>query len=268
MATRVYGISLVKNEADIIRPILEHMLTQVDHIIVADNGSTDGTREILKSLPIQVIDDPEVGYWQSDKMTRLADKARKQGADWVVPFDADELWLMRSRRRIADGLNALPESLAVVAADLWDHVSTGIDPDEPNPLKRIEWRRDTPVHLPKVACRTQAGMRIEQGNHSVTYPRNHFLGTVNNLLTVRHFPYRSVEQFIRKVRQGAAAYKATNLPESMGAHWRQWGSILESQGEEAVAEIYRRYFWRLNPTIPLEINGEHQNPLVYDPVTC
>ena len=51
-----------------LRHVLElvHLLAQgVDKIVVADNRSVDGTREILESLPVTVIDDPEVGYYQS-----------------------------------------------------------------------------------------------------------------------------------------------------------------------------------------------------------
>lgn len=264
----VFGIAMVRNEADIIGPIIRHMLKQVDEILIADNGSTDGTREILEKLRVEVIDDPEVGYYQSRKMSDLAHKALGYGATWVVPFDADEYWTGRTKRRMGDELSDLPESVLVVEADLWDHVATGEDPKESNPLKRIKWRRDRSLPLPKVACRAREGMIIQQGNHSVVYPKVAFPPTVKNLLTVRHFPYRSPEQFIEKVRQGAAAYKATELPESMGAHWRRWGQILENQGEQAVADIYRKYYFRECPAEPIYIEGEFQPPLVCDPVRC
>jgi hypothetical protein len=257
---------MVRNEADIIGPIIEHMLTQVDRIIVADNLSTDGTREILQSFPIQVIDDLEEGYYQSKKMTALAQIAREQGAQWVVPFDADEYWTTRTSQTIKQALKSLPPTVLVATADLWDHVATGEDPDEPNPLKRIQWRRSIPVPLPKVACRVTREMVIEQGNHSATYPDTAWPPTIKNLLTVRHFPYRSVEQFLSKVQLGAAAYKATDLPDSMGAHWRQWGAILESEGEEAVAGIFRKFFWRHTPSEPIYIDTEYQPGLVLDPV--
>jgi glycosyltransferase involved in cell wall biosynthesis len=262
----IFGIAMVRNEADIIEPIIKHMLTQVDEILVADNMSTDGTLEILESLPVEVFTDSQAGYYQSQKMSMMADATQRRGAEWVVPFDADEVWLTRSGQRIADELADLPEAVLVAEADLWDHVSTGHDPKEPNPLKRIQWRRDKALPLPKIACRAKEGMIIQQGNHSVSYPSNPFPATVRNLLTVRHFPYRSPEQFIAKVRQGAAAYKATDLPESMGAHWRQWGQILETQGEAAVASIYRKWFFREYGNEPVYIEGEFQFPLVYDPV--
>lgn len=265
----VFGIAMVRNEADIIGPIIEHMLTQVDKIIVADNMSTDGTLEILESLPVEVFTDSQAGYYQSQKMSMMAQVAfHRKGATWIVPFDSDEYWRTRTGASIAYELQQLPESVLIAEADIWDHVSTGADPYEPNPLKRIQWRRDRALPLPKVACRAKEGMVIQQGNHSVSYPDNPFPPTVKNLLTIRHVPYRSVEQFKNKIIQGARAYKATDLPESMGAHWRQWGQILETQGEQAIADLYRKWYFRECPEEPVYIEGEFQPPLVFDPIDC
>src|SRR5881394_2910564 len=96
--SKVIAVAMVKDEADIIQATVCHMLTQVDQVIVADNMSTDGTRNILdsllvlNSLPVEVVDDNDPAYYQSSKMTHLARLAYLRGADWVVPFDADELW--------------------------------------------------------------------------------------------------------------------------------------------------------------------------------
>lgn len=48
---KVFAISMVKNEDDIIQYILDHLLTQeIDHFIIADNMSTDNTRLVLESF--------------------------------------------------------------------------------------------------------------------------------------------------------------------------------------------------------------------------
>lgn len=76
----VFGICMAKNEEDIIGPVVEHMMSEVDHVIVADNLSQDNTRSILDSLTgnITVIDDLEPAYRQSEKMTHLAMVAKKK----------------------------------------------------------------------------------------------------------------------------------------------------------------------------------------------
>lgn len=244
MAT--FGIAMVRDEADCIGGTLRHMADEVDHLIVADNQSTDGTRDILSDLvgilPLTVLDDTEPAYFQSRKMSHLAEQAAAVGATWIVPFDADELWIARGGR-LREVLPALPPA-NVALAQLTNHFSTAIDPPEADPFRRLVWRKVDPAPLAKVAFRWESGAVIHQGNHGVSLPRG-----AEELwaLEVRHFPYRSAEQFVRKARNGAAAYKATNLPPSEGAHWRAYGEILERHGEEALADVYRRHFWYLSP---------------------
>lgn len=246
---------MCRDEADAIGPIIKRMLAQVDEIIVADNGSTDGTREILESLPVIVVDDPEIGYYQSKKMSGLAHLAAEKGATWVVPFDSDEVWYPPFHARVADLLEELAPQWLTAEAQLFDHVATAIDPDEADPLLRLGWRRRTPLPLGKVACRCREDLVIEQGNHSASYAGGATRFT--NHLVVRHFPYRSVEQFVRKARNGAQAYRATDLPENLGAHWRQWGDILDGKGEDAVADIFRTWYWSADPNA--------DRALIYDP---
>ena len=264
----VVAVAMVKDEVDIITETVTHMARQVDHVIVADNGSTDGTLEILRQLEdklgnLTVVDDPDPAYMQSRKMTGLARMAGGMGADWVVPFDADEWWYSNTGTITAalDGAG----DLACVEAQLWDHVATGLDDPDLDPVARMIWRRTTPLPLPKVACRWRPTLTIHQGNHGCDYdgitPRSALL------LNVRHYPYRTVDQFIRKVRNGAAAYRAAgaSMPETAGAHWRQWGQILDTQGEEAVAQIFFTWYWRDNPTRSATICGENQPRLIADP---
>lgn len=254
----VAAVMMVKDEVDIVGITLRHLAEQVDFVLVADNGSTDGTRDLLddlaRDLPITVLDDPDPAYYQSEKVSRLAHLAHDEGADWVVPADADEIW-MSPFGRIADVLRAVPDEWLIASAALYDHVATGSDPDVADPVRRIGHRRERPAELPKVAARTACDLVIEQGNHNATYTTRpaHLRGQ----LVVRHFPYRSPEQFVRKVRNGGAAVKAANLPPESGAHWRGYHDVLEAAGEDACAEIFRTWFWQPDG-----------RGLIYDPVPC
>jgi glycosyltransferase involved in cell wall biosynthesis len=266
----VAAVSMVRDEADIIEANIRRMATQVDVTIVADNGSTDGTREILDRLATEVdlvvIDDPEPGYFQSQKMTRLAGCARDAGADWVIPFDADEVWLARSGARIADELERLPDTVLIAQATLYDHVATATDKAGRDPTRTIVWRRPDPAPLPKVACRALPDLTIEQGNHGAVYELTDHPATVTNVLTVRHFPYRTVAQMASKARNGAAAYAATDLPADVGGHWRGYGQILAERGEDGIADVFHTWFWRLVPDVAVNIDGEIQPALVHDPI--
>jgi len=110
---------------------VQHLARQgIDAFLIADNGSTDGTADVLRSLAkehcVHVLTDSLQDYLQGTKMTILAELARRQGADWIVPFDADELWfagegtvadflrssLSQSRRRSPGEQSVPPSSVA------------------------------------------------------------------------------------------------------------------------------------------------------------
>lgn len=262
---KIAAVTMVKDEAEIIEYTLAYMASEVDEIIVADNLSSDETVEVLASLnlPCSLVltNDDEVGYYQSRKMTDLAFLAKERGADWVIPFDADEIW------RSSDGSirEALSRVVSPVAGfSLYNYFPCpGDDQEARNPFQRIYHRDASPAPLPKVAVRPVPGLVIEQGNHGASIngrkvpdPRSGLRADPPIVGVVRHFPWRSFEQFELKVRNGAAAYQATDLPEEMGSHWRGYGRVLDELGPEGLRTgIWERWFY--NP------DGVD---LVYDPV--
>ena len=267
---RTVGVSMVRDEEDIIGATVRHLLGQVDAVLIADNRSIDGTRDVLADIErehpgrLVVVDDPDPAYRQSEKMTALATRARLDlGADWIVPFDADEWWYSPFGR-IADVLAGLAAQWLVVPAPLFDHVATGHDPDVVDPTERLGWRCVFPNPLPKVACRWRPDLVIAQGNHDAYY--NGGATRFEELLVVRHFPYRSVEQVVRKVRNGAEAYSAAGntIPATFGQHWREWGQLLETWGPPAIDELFHRWYWRADPTAPDTVDG--LPALIFDPV--
>lgn len=296
---------LVKDEADVIEHVVRYMVGQVDHLIVQDNGSTDGTRELLAELEAEfgqrdsftagpvgsgllVRDDPTPGYYQAEKTTELAALALSFRHAWVVPCDADEFWYAADGRSLREFLGGLAPDVAYVRADLYNHLPTALDvpagcpdcggagwslghadigqgfedvrvecehaPVEPNPFRRIGWRQREHGALPKVAARLRQGLEIRQGNHSAWAPGSGL--TVPGLI-VRHFSWRSADQYVSKIANGQRAYAATSLPEDVGAHWRMFGAP-ESEGfEERVREHFDRWFYVTDPRA--------DDSLIYDP---
>lgn len=256
---KAIGVSMVRNEADIIRQTVTHMAYHCDYLIVADNLSTDGTREILDSLardlPMRIITDDDPAYYQSRKMTCLAqiaaELAQRKYNDpdvWIVPFDADELWNPWDdpTTPIRELLAEQPDELMVARAALFDYRATALDPPGFNPIETIQWCTIKEADLPKVAFRWQPGAVIHQGNHGVTLPDP---GQTQTILRVNHFPYRSADQFVAKAVQGSAAYNAaTDLPEEYGAHWRAYGRRYDAYGPDALKDVFRTYFWAFSPT--------------------
>lgn len=220
---------MMRNEADVARRVVEHMFAQgVDRVYVLENLSTDDTLEQLLASDgagdLIIIDDPEPGYYQADKMTGLAYRAAEDGAQWIVPFDADEVWYGTGGRTIRDALTNTTAD--VVVATGWDHIARHADPAG-HPFDVIQWRRPRHQQLPKVAFRPHKNMRLAQGNHMVRHPGHHTF----DVLAYRHFQYRTLSQMIAKVRVGAAAYENTELADTEGAHWRRLAALTDDELE-------------------------------------
>lgn len=249
----VTAVSMVKDEADIIEATVRHMAGQVDRVIVADNMSTDGTRQILDKLAVElptltVVDDNEPAYYQSAKMTALAVRAAQDGATWIVPFDADEIWHVSvggGALSIADTLVGQPAEVTIADAFLFNHLRTALDVPHDDPVVSMVWRQQEQARLRKVAFRYTDGAVIHQGNHDVHLPNG---GIRSACLEVRHFPVRSAEQFIRKALNGAQAYSLTDLPQSQGEHWRGYGRLYDHYGEEGLKAVYHDHWWYMSPS--------------------
>lgn len=251
-----FAVTRCKNEGDIIEATVCRMIDQVDHVIVAD-GSSDETTEILKSLPVTLLDDREPTYRQPEQMNALAQKAAEMGADWVVPFDADEVW-RADEGTLEERLASLPDEALIVEAPLFNHVVTGLDdPQIADPVERIQWRCAEPVPLRKVACRVRDNLEIHFGQHGATYHGIRDPLRVTDVLQIRHFPYRSAEQLIRKIAIGGAELAKSDLPKSFGAHWRGFYETLERAGEQGLTDWFNEWAYRANP--------EDDPELVHDP---
>src|SRR5437763_2052549 len=122
---KVVGLYVVRNEEDLLEVNLRHHFsTAIDAAIAIDNGSSDRTLEVLLRLseefPILVASEPGP-YRQSEKMTRMARLAAHQGADWVLPIDADEFWT-GVESPLREVLAQTPSSVAAVKVDVINFV--------------------------------------------------------------------------------------------------------------------------------------------------
>lgn len=259
----VCAVMVVRDEIDIIARVVGHLLEHVDEVLVADNMSVDGTYELLRAMEeaqpdvLRVRRDEEPGHYQGRKVTALAGEALQRGHRWVVPCDADEVWYAPEGRTLRDWLDAVGRETQFVKAAIYNHVCT-VEDDlaDTDPVTRIRWRQRVPLDIRwgKVACRLRPDLVIADGNHSASTQGT---GTTAHGLMIRHFPYRSADQFVSKAVNGALALSLTDLPEGTGAHWRAYGDHIAKGGPEAGRSWFYEWFQSSDP--------EADDSLVYDP---
>jgi len=212
----VWAVSMVRNEEDVVDVTVRHLLDQaIDGVIIVDNLSSDATPDILSDLArnslVHVGRDVEPAYYQGEKMSFLAHLAWRAGAEWIVPFDADEHWYAPD--------SSLGNYLRTCEAPVQRATMHDVLPVPGN--KRLEFAEGatvrvdrTPSSYVKVAFRAESDANILTGNHEVTRAGKRAEG-----LHLLHYQWRSEAQLVRKVRQGAAAIRDATKHGGIGLHW-------------------------------------------------
>ena len=188
---QIFGVMAVRNEADIVGiNVAHHLAAGLDRILVADNGSTDGTAELLEGLSRDGgvrWTSAEGAFRQSELTSALAREAFLQGADWVVPIDADEFFqapggdlrevLERSRAgalqvEVVNFIQRREQEKAVPDGLL--HM-TRRTPRPAGPIDRIEEMVEAGeaafveiLYPPKHVSRATLALEVGPGNHSVS----------------------------------------------------------------------------------------------------
>ncbi|WP_255505682.1 glycosyltransferase family 2 protein [Mycetocola sp. JXN-3] len=224
---------MVRDEADIIAPMIQHHLNQgVDTILVTDNGSTDGTREILEGFAaegkIQLAHDPEHRKQQARVVTAMARRAYTEfGADWVINADADEFWVTADPTlTLKDAFSRIPASTVTFIAPVFDMI--GEPAEDGSGINRLTYRDlRTPEQLREIGLIAHATpdsphigsaeVEVVQGNHSVNLPAGDPLDPAL-AIEVLHLPWRSWAQYRRKVENAGRAYELSGLTPSPNHH--------------------------------------------------
>ncbi|WP_293695756.1 glycosyltransferase family 2 protein [uncultured Agrococcus sp.] len=240
---RVVMTMMVRDEADVIAAAIEHHLAEgFDRILVTDNASRDGTREILdeyaRVAPVTVYHDPEHRKQQTQVVTRMARLARVEfGADWVVNSDADEFVVSRTPDAfVSDVIRSWPKEIVATTVPVVNLVGP-VAKTGGGLITRMLWRDErsagqlraagVPAHpTPNAIHVGHPGVDVRQGNHFTSLlSKGEPPGGPG--IEVLHVPWRSWEQFERKTINAGRGYEANpTLRPSPNHHgmrdWRRW----------------------------------------------
>lgn len=214
---------LARDEADVVdAQIAYHLRAGVDFIVATDNGSRDGTVEILQRYAsggyLRLLREDANNMKQGDWVTRMARMAAiEHGADWVINSDADEFWCSHGAP-IKEVLAEVPARFSTVRALMRNFVprpgseffaermTARLVPGEAT----LQRHRVHPFHAQdKVIHRAHPEVTVSEGNHDARWASSVDLrGSWQ--FEVLHFPMRSPEQCIHKwrnyERHGYAGY--------------------------------------------------------------
>ena len=225
---RIHGLMLVKDEADIVGATLEAAARWCDSIYVFDNGSSDGTWELIQAIAAR---DPRVvPYKQDAKPFRQSLRGeifrqfrdRAHPGDWWCILDGDEFYIDDPREFLA----AVPARYGEVWSSSFQYYFTErdleryeADPDEflaaPAPERlhyylnnwsesRFMRHHDGLVWPPD--REGHPGYRRPLGL-GATYPRR---------IRLKHYQYRSPEQIDARLRSRmaiATSYRHEHQPD-------------------------------------------------------
>lgn len=214
---RIVAITRILNEADMVEGFIRHAASDVDHHILIDNGSTDGTMDILHQLrgegiSLEIYRHAEVIHTEGAQLYSLCHLAvmprgvagAHQPADWVVPLDTDE---MLDTSGLEGGLRGMlsRETGDVVAGRVREYVPSPHDvADELLVPARVTHARAPSDNL-KVMLRGglfHRGATLLPGAHGVMLNGEPLPPRLESDLFYAHYGVRSVWQWISKFTVG------------------------------------------------------------------
>lgn len=197
---KVFGLMLVKDEADIIQHCISDALRWADALYILDNGSTDGSWEILQRLRSD-----RVVPWKQDhspyRRSMRAEifnefRSNAQDGDWWFIADADEFYPDNTREFLA----TVPHHYRVVCKKSIDYFITEEDIEEYEFTGDFTRDRDH-IRYIEPNCWTECRffrhrtrLRWDPSKKEQKQMPDHAGLFYPSLIPVRHYQYRSPKQ--------------------------------------------------------------------------
>ena len=239
VALHIVAIVPVYNEADIVGQVLNHLHQHGISFVVLDGGSEDGSIEIAQAFKGKGLLEHKVmrrGVWKyRDDLDCLIQMATRHSADWIVYTDADEFLEPRQPGQTLHDAIAIEDRLGfnIIRFDhflfyLTERDCESTEPDIRKKLRFYAWHDDYRYK----AWKYYPGATLRDGGgHYPVFPRKIKPNVSPRKLVMRHYPFRSTQQAVRKVFIERLPRYA---PEERAIRWHSQYDRLEQNAESFV----------------------------------
>jgi glycosyltransferase involved in cell wall biosynthesis len=213
---KIHCLCIVKDEEDILGEVVQDASNWAENIFIADNGSEDGTLDVIRALKIRfphvtfldTLDEPFTNEIRG-KMFNMVKHVSQLG-DWWCRLDADEIYIDNPRRFLGE----LPGYVDVVINSAFNFYFTEKD------LEKYDEDPEYFLSLPVIER-----LRYYHNNwseyrfvkHTTSFdwppsdrwPRNLYCRS-RKRIRVRNYPYRSPGQIIKRLNVRRKAIDETH----------------------------------------------------------
>jgi glycosyltransferase involved in cell wall biosynthesis len=254
----VCSVTRILNEEDIVEAFVRHNAVHVSKMLFLDNGSCDGTLDILRALQaegfaITVFQTVAAGFDEVAVNTWLYGLASQlYRADWVIFLDTDEFIDTEILADTLTGDGILVEHIRYVQSAREDSAELIV------PVRQ-RWRVPGHTGVFKMFLRGGLDVVIEAGNHGAVQNGQALALKVTPGVRLAHYSRRDGWQNLQKIATGwlkVLAAGAAVIGENRSAHYRSPFETLREKPHELLGnKLY------LDREMPEEEMEEH--PLTY-----